>query len=101
MTDYIYHNGELYHHGVKGMKWGVRKSKNIVGDRPPLPKGPVMGPYKRPEFKTIDQVLSQKMKKQQQVRRDALVNDLSKKSKVVKYGSEFVKNVLSFGHHNY
>ena len=23
--DYIYNNGELYHYGVKGMKWGVRK----------------------------------------------------------------------------
>lgn len=26
--DYIYYNGELYHHGVKGMKWGVRKAKD-------------------------------------------------------------------------
>ena len=25
MSAYIIHNGELYHHGVKGMKWGVRK----------------------------------------------------------------------------
>lgn len=25
--EYIYTNGELYHHGVKGMKWGVRKDK--------------------------------------------------------------------------
>lgn len=32
MSNYIIHNGtlmseELYHHGVKGMKWGVRKDK--------------------------------------------------------------------------
>lgn len=25
MNDYIIHNGELYHWGVKGMRWGHRK----------------------------------------------------------------------------
>lgn len=25
--DYIYNNSELYHYGVKGMKWGVRKKQ--------------------------------------------------------------------------
>lgn len=25
---------ELYHHGVKGMKWGVRKSENKDGSKP-------------------------------------------------------------------
>lgn len=27
MSEYIIVNGELYHHGVKGMKWGVRKDR--------------------------------------------------------------------------
>ena len=31
MSDYILYNGELYHYGVKGMKWGVRKSQNKNG----------------------------------------------------------------------
>lgn len=24
-------NGELYHHGVKGMRWGIRKAREIIG----------------------------------------------------------------------
>lgn len=29
--DYIIVNGELYHHGVKGMRWGRRKAKEVSG----------------------------------------------------------------------
>lgn len=31
MGKYIIHNGEIYHHGVKGMKWGVRRTKEQLG----------------------------------------------------------------------
>lgn len=30
MSTYIIVNGELYHHGVKGMKWGVRKARRVA-----------------------------------------------------------------------
>lgn len=31
MSNYIYYNQELYHHGIKGQKWGVRRFQNPDG----------------------------------------------------------------------
>jgi hypothetical protein len=31
MSNYIVYNGELYHHGIKGQRWGVRRFQNPDG----------------------------------------------------------------------
>lgn len=38
MSNYILYDGELYHHGVKGMKWGRRRFQNEDGSLTELGK---------------------------------------------------------------
>lgn len=34
MWEYNYYDNELYHHGIKGMKWGVRRTPAQLGHKP-------------------------------------------------------------------
>lgn len=34
MWDFNYNNNELYHHGIKGMKWGIRRTDAQLGHEP-------------------------------------------------------------------
>lgn len=52
MNNYTIVNGELYHHGVKGMKWGVRRYQNADGSLTPVGKKRISKQYK----KTADKV---------------------------------------------
>lgn len=38
MSIYILYHGELYHYGVKGMKWGVRRTPEQLGHKKALKK---------------------------------------------------------------
>ena len=38
MSEYIIVGGQLYHHGIKGQKWGVRRYQNKDGTRTPAGK---------------------------------------------------------------
>lgn len=33
MGNYILHDGELYHHGIKGQKWGIRRTPEQLGHK--------------------------------------------------------------------
>lgn len=45
--NYIYNNGELYHYGIKGQKWGVRRWQNEDGSLTPEGRKRYLGDYAR------------------------------------------------------
>lgn len=53
MNDYVIINGELYHHGVKGQKWGVRRYQNKDGSLTPAGKKRVSNKQIREEKRKI------------------------------------------------
>ncbi len=73
---------ELYHHGVKGMKWGVRRYQNKDGTR--------IGPKKRsPRKQSADYKAKVSRKNDLKNRRNLSYDDLERKIKRLKMEQEF------------
>ena len=97
--DYKTHkDSELCHYGVPGMKWGRRKfngkSPTIRGATTDK-TGPAEENRRRAETMRNKTDPAYRLKKQTQLRRETTLNNLSNKSKTVKYGLQFVEKMLN------
>lgn len=61
---------ELYHHGVKGMKWGVRRTKAQLGYK--ISKG-----FKRAKKAVVEKAKAVKVKKEEQKKSSKSINDMT------------------------
>lgn len=76
MIVYLIRECELYHHGIKGMKWGVRRYRNTDGSLTPAGKkrysklSKVGDAIKKTAKKTSEKVVERREKRQKNIERD-------------------------------
>lgn len=80
---------ELYHHGVKGMKWGVRRSKEQLGYKRIRKRQRESSNFRKNKKKTKTKAFRDKEKTQK--RREEI---LKSPSKLYKHRNEFTKQEI-------
>lgn len=103
--DYIIYNGELYHHGTKGMKWGVRRYQNKDGSLTPAGKKRYKPNYAEEAKKMSDQELRTQINRMNLEKRyvsmtttkSGVSKALDKAERVAKIGSDGNKLSKSAG----
>lgn len=95
-------NTELYHFGIKGMKWGIRRFQNKDGSR--TSAGKKRYDDRSDDRKTVDEIRKKKIyqmsnaelrKVNERLQLEQQYSGLSSNSSVVKKGFSVVKDILS------
>lgn len=76
------HNNELYHHGIKGMKWGVRKDRSTISKK-----------SKHIKYFDPDQVSKKQIKNRRKSLIDSTKEDIDYNNRTIKNLRELQKNM--------
>jgi hypothetical protein len=98
MSEFIIYNGELYHHGIKGMKWGRRRYQNPDGSLTPAGRKR----YDKMSDDRLQKTLYKQVKKARSAQSDwsnqwNVNNTIGKHSKAAqeKYDQEYRRHISS------